>query len=141
MNKFQKLKFSSIDDFLEYLPEEEFSIVQFLQRLIRESLPDCKAKLSYNVPFYSRHRRICFIWPSAIPWGGIEKGVALGFCRANEMVLEDDFLSFGKKKVVATVTFQSVKEIPIEKVRQLLFEASIIDEQFAKSKNPQRMFN
>jgi len=141
VNKFQKLNFSSIDDFLEYLPGEEVLIVHFLQKLIRESLPDCKVKLSYNVPFYSRHRRICFIWPSAIPWGGIETGVALGFCRANEMILEDDFLSFGKKKVVATATFQSVQEIPIEKLRQLLFEASIVDDKFAKSKNPQRMFN
>jgi len=140
LNKIQKLAFRSVDDFLDYIPENELAIVEQLRKLILNDIPDCKEKLAYNIPFYYRHYRICYIWPASIPWGGIKEGVALGFCQANEMALEDDFLKFSEKKVIASRTFKSLKDINAAKITQLLNEAVIVDDELArlKKKKPTR---
>ena len=80
MNKFQNVQFNSVEEFPDFLPEDELRIVKFLRAIIKECIPACKEKLAYNVPYYYRHSRICFIWPASIPWGKVEKhGVMLGF--------------------------------------------------------------
>jgi len=90
----QKIKFENIADFLDSLPEDELRIVEMLSALIVECIPGCKEKSGYNVPFYYRHSRIVFIWPASVPWGAIDKGVALGFCRGTQLF---DFDTNGKK--------------------------------------------
>ena len=80
MNKIQKVDFKSIDDFMEFLPAEELSIVESLKSIITDTIPEVKEKLAYNVPFYYRHYRLCYIWPASIPWGGLKAGFSLGFC-------------------------------------------------------------
>jgi len=65
----QKIKFKNVNDFLESLPNLELELVEILRNLILESIPDCKEKLAYNVPFYYRHSRVVFIWPASVPWG------------------------------------------------------------------------
>ncbi|MDX1628368.1 MAG: DUF1801 domain-containing protein [Fulvivirga sp.] len=132
MNKFQNVNFRSVNDFIDYLPENELQIVEVLRKLIFESIPEIEEKLAYNVPFYSRYYRICYIWPASVPWGGVKKGVSIGFVRANEMALEDQYLSFGNKKHVGTKNYTSVKEIDIEKLSMLLYEACEVDELKAK---------
>ena len=82
----QDVYFEDVDDFLEYLPNEERVIVDFLRNLIFQCLPDVKEKLSYNVPYYYGKRRIAFIWPASVPWGmGQSKVVLLGFCKGHLM--------------------------------------------------------
>ena len=73
MNKIQKIKLRDIDDFLSYISTEELKVVELLRRIIFDCIPNCEEKLSYNVPFYCRHSRICFIWPASIPWGAVKK--------------------------------------------------------------------
>ncbi|MTI19991.1 DUF1801 domain-containing protein [Fulvivirga sp. RKSG066] len=136
MNKIQKISFKSIADFLDYIPEDELKIVETLRELILSHIPYCKERLAYNVPFYYGHYRICFIWPASIPWGGVESGVNLGFCRANEMAFDEGFLKFNDKKVIATVNLQTLKEIDRDKIEQLLHEAALVDTLAAKKKNP-----
>ena len=106
MNKFQPIKFSSIEDFLDYLTPYELEIVLMLRDLIKTSIPNVKEKLSYNVPFYSLHKRICFIWPASVPWGKVEKnGVILGFSNGNLLPDPEGFLEKGTRKQVYTKTF------------------------------------
>lgn len=45
----QSLACGSIDDFLNYLPEEELIIVEKLRKIIFNCLPAIKEKLSYNI--------------------------------------------------------------------------------------------
>lgn len=83
-NPFQKgLSFKTADDILDYLPEEERKLLEILRSLVLDCIPDALEKISYNVPFYSRRKRICFIWPASIPWGGVKDGVALGFTKGH----------------------------------------------------------
>lgn len=132
MNKFQKLKFRNVDDFLDHLPENELKIVELLREIILTEIPDVKEYLAYNVPFYSRHGRICYIWPASVPWGHIKNGVALGFTRANEIIGSEDLLDFGGRKSIGILTFLTSKEIDVDIVRVLLQEAVELD----KIKNP-----
>ncbi|MFV1884874.1 MAG: DUF1801 domain-containing protein [Balneola sp.] len=128
MNKFQNLSFSSVDDFLDYLPENELVVVEELRNLVYECIPDVKEKLSYNVPFYSRNKRICFIWPGSIPWGKVKmNGVQFGF--SNGFLLSDhaQYLEKENRKQVYTKTFFSLEDINVEIMRDYLFEALELD--------------
>lgn len=126
----QKIKFRNIGDFLDSLPNHELKIVEILRDLVLESIPDCKEKLAYNVPFYYRHSRVVFIWPASVPWGSIENGVALGFCKGTQLFNLDT----ADKKSVGRKVFKSTKDINIYEIRQLLFEAVLLDEQDHKRK-------
>lgn len=111
------------------MPEEELEITEFLREIIFEEIADCKEKLAYNVPFYYRHSRVCYIWPSSVPWGGIDSGVALGFCKGYLLSDEIDYLERKDRKEIRTKTFLSVKQIERELLRSYLLEAKEIDEQ------------
>jgi hypothetical protein len=134
-NKMQNIKFDSVEDFLEYLPRYERKIVDVLRIILLDCIPGCVEKLSYNVPYYYRHSRICFIWPSSIPWGNVKiNGVQLGFC--NGYLMNDDlnYLEKGSRKQVYIKTFQDVKEIDLELVRNYVFEAAELDDRIKKEK-------
>lgn len=126
MRNTQATEFKAVHEFLDYLPADELEIVLFLRQIILECMPDCKEKLAYNVPFYYRHSRICFIWPATIPWEKISKGVAIGFCKGDSL-LDETFVS-------AKFTFNSVKEIDVAFVKQKIQEAILIDEKIVKAR-------
>lgn len=112
-----------------------------LRALILECLPKATEKVSYGVPFYSRNRMICFIWPPSIFWGPKRtletqqaKGAVLGFCQGNRMSNEDGVLLAEGRKQVYCMYFHTLNEINENQIRALLFEAELIDESFAKKK-------
>jgi hypothetical protein len=131
----------SVDEAILSLPRPEQVIVNRLRTLILECLPKSIEKISYGVPFYKRHRMICFIWPPSIYWGPKkqwndkeERGVTLGFCQGNLMSNEDRILLAEGRKQVYCMYFKSLKEINDEQIRALLFEAEFVDEGFAKKR-------
>jgi hypothetical protein len=128
MNKFQNVKFKNVDEFLDYLPDNEREIVDFLRDIVFNSLPNPLEKLSYNVPFYHLNSRVCFIWPASVPWGKVEKnGVMLGFCNGNLLHDDINWLEKGDRKQVHSKTFKSIDEIETDIVKAYLFEAVEID--------------
>lgn len=133
MNPFQNVSFDSVEELLDFLPLGERKIVEQLREIVFACIPDTKEKLSYNVPFYYRHTRICFIWPGSVPWGGVKEGVLFGFCKGHQLSNSSD-LETGTRKSVFTKTFHTSKEIDREKVSQLLYEAVWIDEEVRKEK-------
>jgi len=133
MAKMQNVSFKSIDEFLDYLPDNERKVVDFLREIILECIPECHEKLSYKVPYFSKNKRICFIWPASIPWGNVKmKGIQLGFCQG--YLLQDDinYLEKGNRKQVYSKTFYNVNEIDVDLLRAYLFDAVAVDEQFKK---------
>ncbi len=120
----QKIKFRNVRDFLDSLPDNELKIVETLRELVLESIPNCKEKLAYNIPFYYRNSRIVFIWPASVPWGSVDNGVALGFCKGTQLF----DLDITDKKSVGRKIFTSAKDININEIRQLLYEAILLDE-------------
>ncbi|OEK07010.1 DUF1801 domain-containing protein [Roseivirga misakiensis] len=127
MNKFQPVDFQDLDDLFAFLPSSELEILQVLRQLIYECIPEVKEKLSYNVPFFRAKKTICFIWPGSVPWGGTFEGVQFGFAKGHLLLNDDGYLDSGKRKYVRTKTFRSTKEIDFDRLRALLYEASMID--------------
>jgi hypothetical protein len=126
----QKIEFKSVDAFLDYLPEEELEIVLFLRKIVLECMPDCKEKLAYNVLFYYRHSRICYIWPASITWEKVTSGVGIGFCKGSSFLDETfETTDFSSKSL-----FSSIKEIDVVSLKQQIYEAILIDEQIVKAR-------
>jgi hypothetical protein len=132
-----------IDEMILALPKTERVMVERLRALVMECLPDAKEKAYYGegLPFYTRHRMICFIWPASVYWGSKRtaetqktKGVSLGFCYGNLMANEDGVLKAEGRKQVYVMYFHSLKDIRDEQIRALLFEAAMIDDEFGKKK-------
>ena len=60
--------------------------------------------------------------------------VALGFCQGNKMANEQGLLHADGRKQVYCMYFNSLSEIDEAQVRALLYEASIIDEEFGRQR-------
>lgn len=134
-NKIQQVDFRNINDFLDYLPEDHLKIVEVLRALVFECIPDAEEKLSYNVPFYHRFGRICFIWPSSVSWGDTmnRTGVDIGFWRGH-LLSDPAYLDKGKRKQIYVKTFHHPREIDHEALRLLLYDAVVVDEERHKQK-------
>ena len=125
------IKFRSMLEFWEHLPEDERIITDVLRQLVLETLPPyCKEKLTYNVPFYYGKRRICLIWPASVPWGGIRNGVLFGFCQGPKLSDSDGYLDHGNNKQIYYKIFRSSEEIEIDQLTVLLKHAVEIDGAF-----------
>ena len=125
------IKFRSMVEFWDYLPKEERITTDVLRQIVLETLPpDCKEKLTYNVPFYYGKRRICLIWPASIPWGGIKQGVLFGFCYGNKLKDRANYLTHGTNKQVFYKVYKSAEEIDFDQLVVLLKEAIEVDKKF-----------
>jgi hypothetical protein len=134
-NKLQNVDFRTVGEFLDFLPENELRIVERLREIIFDCIPDVEEKLAYNVPYYWRHSRICFIWPASVMWGNVKlKGVRLGFTKGNLLENSNNYLVLGNRKEVAVRDFYSLDELETDVIKSYLFEAAMLDEEFAKSK-------
>jgi len=60
-----------IDEMIANLPRNEQVLVEMLRALIIECIPQATEKAYYDlgIPFYTRNRLICFIWPPSVVWG------------------------------------------------------------------------
>ncbi|MFZ4799011.1 MAG: DUF1801 domain-containing protein [Bacteroidia bacterium] len=126
--KMQNVSFKSVDEFLEFLPENELKIVEFLRQIVLDCIPNCMEKLSYNVPFYKKNKNICFIWPASVTWGNVKQnGVRIGFTAGYLLNDELGYLDKGSRKQVYTKDFMDIKEIDVDLLKAFLFEAVLLD--------------
>ena len=131
MNFQRGIKFQSLVEFRAFLPEEERVLADVLRGIVLDVLPaSCHEKLTYNVPFFYGKRRICFVWPAAVPWGGFTQGVMLGFCHGPRISDPGEYLSHGTNKQLYYTIFNSATAIDEKKVTALLRAAVQVDERF-----------
>ncbi|MBP8113898.1 MAG: DUF1801 domain-containing protein [Chitinophagaceae bacterium] len=127
-------KIKSILQLYDAIPEHERIMVDVLRAIITENLPAyCKEKISYQVPFFYGHKGICIIWPSAIPRGGIKKGVLLGFWYGNKLTDADNYLMHGTNKQIFYKIYNDVEEINVKAIVMLLKEAVKLDSRWKQS--------
>lgn len=126
----------TVDEMILSLPRNELTIVKRIRDLVFECLPLATEKPYYGlgVPYYSRHRQICYIFPSSALYRAEEKKhektVALGFCQGNLMSNEDHLLIAEGRKQGRVMYFNSIRDVQDSQIRALLFEASLIDDSF-----------
>lgn len=134
--KMQNVNFESIEEFLAFLPPDELEVVEFLRQLIYDCIPDVSEKLSYNVPYFKRHKTICFVWPGSVLWGKKQSytGVRLGFAQGHLLTDEMDYLKLEGRKQVAWRDFDRVEDIDVDLLQAFVYEAVVVDEELAKGK-------
>ncbi|MDQ3050610.1 MAG: DUF1801 domain-containing protein [Bacteroidota bacterium] len=125
----QNVSFKSLEDFFDFLPDEELKMVIYLRKIVLDCLPNCTEKLSYNVPFYKINKTICFIWPASVAWGKTvsHTGVRFGFNQGYRLRDELNFLDKGSRKQVYWKDFKSIGEIDEALLKTFLFEAADLD--------------
>ncbi|MBS1537231.1 MAG: DUF1801 domain-containing protein [Bacteroidetes bacterium] len=130
----QNVSFRTVDEFLEFLPKDEFIIVDYLRRVIFEYIPHITEKLRYNVPFYKLHKNLCFIWPASVLWGKKKtySGVRFGFTSGYLLNDELGYLDKGTRKQVYWKEFTDIKSIEVDILKSFIFAAVLLDEQLAK---------
>lgn len=129
-------KFTSVEECLDFIPEEELAVAEILRALALECIPNVKEKLGYNVPFYHRYGAICFIWPASVLWGKQKtyEGVRFGFTKGYLLTDPSGYLDKAHRKHVYWKDFSHPKFLDIPLLKSLLFEAVLIDEQVWKEK-------
>ncbi len=127
MNSPQPIKYKDVEDLLVQLPREQLVVLESLRQLVFDTLPRVREKLSYNVPFYYLNRRIAFIWPGHVPWGGIQDGVLLGFTKG--YLFQDEKILFpeARHKEIRQLRFTTPEQIPVDLIKALLIEAAALD--------------
>jgi len=99
-------------------------VVGFLRELILSCSPTINEEISYGLPFYYYHGRLCYI-------NAHDDGVELGFCRGKEIKDPYGLLEPTDRNDVKSVSFKSVKNINPDKVIALIYQALLINEQKA----------
>ena len=132
--KMQDVSFRNIDEFLEFLTEDEIKTVNLLRKIIFDCVPNINEKLSYNVPFYKKNKGMFFIWPASVLWGKKKSysGVRFGFQQG--YLLRDDLniLIKGNRKQVYYLDFLNSNDINIAVLKTYIFDAVLVDEQMRK---------
>ena len=124
-------------EFARALPREERLIFQRLRHLVLETEPRLKEIKNYGVPYYSRNKRVCFIWPVSAPDAPKAKNqkddgtlVSLGFCYGNLLSNEQGLLLAEGRKQVYIIRLRTLNELASmeNQISEILREAVILDE-------------
>lgn len=82
----EQIKFQSLVELFEFLPQDEALLTDVLRQITMETLNGYgKEKLSYNVPFFYGNKSICLIFPASVPRSGVKRGVLFGFWYGNRL--------------------------------------------------------
>lgn len=127
-------KIHSLVQLYQLITEEERIITDVLRQIILDTLPGCKEKLSYNVPFFYNNRSICLVWPASVPRGGIKKGVLLAFWYGYKLQDADNYLTKGTNKQIFYKIFYTADDIDEAPLVKILKAAGNFDQQHKKSK-------
>jgi hypothetical protein len=131
--KMQNVRFNSIDELLDFLPDDELKLLEQLRKIILECLPQATERLSYNVPYYKINKNICFLWPASVLWGKKKtySGIRLGFTSGYLLTNENNFLESGNRKQVYWKDITALTVDEAAHIRACIFEAVLIDKEQA----------
>ncbi len=101
--------------------ENRKNIMLSLHELL-SSIPGVNSRISYNIPFYYRKKRICYLNPVK------GDGVELAFIQGRKLSNSQGLLEDKERKQIAGVTFYSISEIPYHQLSEIIQEAIVLDD-------------
>jgi hypothetical protein len=112
--------------FFSKLPENEQAIALKLYEIIQSHEVSFECRLSYqSLFFFLKKKRLFYLWPASIPWGGINEGLRLAFIHG--YLFHDDIrrhLSFNDRKEIGVIDFTQLEKIDAALIFTLLTEAT-----------------
>lgn len=122
--KIDNIKFKSITELYDYLPEDEKLILDILRSILIRHLPaNHKEKLTHNVPYFYGKKGICIIWPAMVKGGGVKKGVLLGYMYGYKLPDTEKYLIRGTNKKIFYKIYTTPEQIDEYAIAKLLEEA------------------
>jgi len=133
--KMQEVQFRTVEELLDFLPDDQLAITDILRDLVLTTIPDVTEHLAYNVPYYKRFSNICFIWPGAVPWGKqTQPGVRFGFTKGYLLDDQMGYLDRGTRKQVFWRDFFTMDDINHDLLSLYLTMAVEIDQVSTRKK-------
>jgi len=112
---------NTVEDFINGYEGDQMRIMNFFHDLLTEEF-NLEPRLQYNLPFYYRKSWICYLFPT-------KKGtIELAFTRGNELSNSQGILKTKGRKLVSSIGFKSLKDIPESLIKEVIHEAVILDE-------------
>ena len=123
------VKFASLEELMDFLPEDEAALLEQARFLVQETLPDLKERISYNVPYFRGFRDVCFLWPASVLWGSKKsyEGLRFGFAQGYLLQNPAAYLDRGTRKQVFWKDLTSIKPADESALRSLLLDADRAD--------------
>lgn len=113
---------NELSAFFNKLPEYEKVIALKLYEIIQSHEAKFDCKLSYaSLFFFYQKKRLFYLWPASIPWGGVKNGVRLAFIHG--YLFHDDlqpYLSFDKRKEIGVIDYTDENQIESNIILRLL---------------------
>ena len=116
--------------YIEKLPAEVRKMANKIRSIILNSASEVEESIKHKIPFYSYKGLLCYINTS-------NDKVILGFSQGAEFS-NDDKILIGSGKTVRHVIYKNIKEIKINRLQQLIYEALIINEIRGKNRRYNR---
>jgi hypothetical protein len=110
----------AVDEFVSLLPESIRNLAEKLRKIILTSSEKIVEQVNHKIPFYYYKGQLCYINP-------FDDRVVLGFSRGADLPDEHLMLK-GSQKTVRRVVFYPVTDFDEDKVRNLIYEALIVNE-------------
>jgi hypothetical protein len=123
------LRFATVQELLDFLPQDERALSEELRELIISEAPDLKERISFNVPFYKGYRDVCFIWPASVLWGKKKTyaGVRFGLTSGHLVPECVPYLQRGGRKQVFWRDLTSISTVDERTLRTLVHAAVVVD--------------
>jgi hypothetical protein len=112
---------SKVDYYIEKQDLEISLIVSTIRDIILSCAVQIQESIKYKIPFYSYHSNICYI-------NVRKKTVDLGFVNGANLSNHQGLLEVKDRVSVKTISFQNVSEIDESILREIIFEAIMLDE-------------
>lgn len=121
----QNVAFKNIEEFYDFLPQDELELTLALQNIISQTIPNYSVHLAYNALFFKSKSNFCFIWPSSILWGKTKTydGVRLGFTKGNLISDPSFYLVKDNRKQVFWKDLQYFEDIDVAVIKDLLLQS------------------
>jgi len=112
---------SRVEDFISRYEGDQMQILNYLHILLTEEF-NLVSKLQYNLPFYYRKSWICYLFPTK------KRTIELSFTRGNELSNSHGILKTKGRKLVTSIGFKTLSDIPESDIKEIIHEAVILDE-------------
>ncbi len=112
---------SEIIDFIYRYDGNQREVMMFLHHWFSEEL-GLTEKIRYNIPFYYGKSWICYLNPTK------SGTVDLAFVRGNELSNSQGLLESKGRKQVYSVELNSLEEVPVKILEEIIQEAILLDE-------------
>lgn len=115
---------NEVEEYILGAIEAKREIMLFFHAFLIEEY-NLRPKISYKIPMYYRNKWVVYLNPDN------REGVELAFTNAHLFEKTSSLLESKDRKMVKSVEFKSISEIPLKEIKSIMKEALRVDDTFS----------